>query len=50
MVKQIEIFGPDDPVIKDMLQYCKVQTGPEVFDNETGEIKYIKNNLEDRSQ
>jgi hypothetical protein len=23
MAKQIEIFGPDDPVVKDILDYCK---------------------------
>ena len=50
MAKQIELFSPDDPVVKDILETCKVYTGGITYDNETGEILYIKvNNLEKKS-
>lgn len=41
MVKQIELFSPDDPFVKDYLEQSKVYTGPNVIDNETGELMYV---------
>lgn len=41
MVKQIEIFSPDDPFIKDLLETCKVYTGRTIHDNKTEETPRI---------
>lgn len=50
MAKQIEIFSPEDPIIMDILQTCKIETilrYVKVTDNSTGETFKIYVNKDD---
>lgn len=49
MAKQIEVLPPDDSFFNKVAKKCANYTGPVTYDNETGEILYLRiNNLEKR--